>query len=115
MKLETLKQEYEYIKNHLEHLCESAAITEYTKCTLEDMLNKVVYHIAQKYPKVRKGVKDIMGGKVLDYEAKRILEQGIEQGIETANITNAKKCCVIIWRFPLLWRLPIYPRKKLKV
>ena len=32
-----------------------------------------------------------MVGKVLDYEAKRILNKGIEAGIERANIANAQK------------------------
>ncbi len=34
------------------------------------MSNKVLEHIAKEYDSVRKGVKSVMGGKVLEYEAK---------------------------------------------
>ncbi len=42
---------------------------------------KVLEHIAKRYAAVRKGVKSIMGGKVLDYEAKTIRNEGVEEGI----------------------------------
>ena len=57
-------------------------ISEYTKCTIMDMANKVLVHIARKYENVMEGVKQVMGGKVLDYEAKRIKNEGIEEGIK---------------------------------
>jgi len=81
-KLEELKREYEYIKNELERLSINNIISEYTKCTIIDMSNKVLEHIAQKYNKVKEGVKCVMGGKILEYEAKTILKRGIEQGME---------------------------------
>ena len=46
------------------------------------MSNKVLENIARKYDSVRKGVKAVMGGKVLEYEAKTIREKGIEEGME---------------------------------
>ena len=46
------------------------------------MLNKVLEHIAKKHAAVRKGVKSVMGGKVLDYEAKTIRNEGLEEGLE---------------------------------
>lgn len=46
-----------------------------------DMSNKVLEHIAMKYCSVREGVKAVMGGKVLEYEAKSIKREGIEKGI----------------------------------
>ena len=36
--------------------------------------------IALKYAKVRKEVTSIMGGKILEYEAKTILQRGIQEG-----------------------------------
>lgn len=80
MKLGQLKAEYEEIKNRLEELLEESAISEYTKCTIIDMSNKVLEHIAAKYEAVRKGVKSVMGGKVLEYEAKTILKEGQKEG-----------------------------------
>ena len=46
------------------------------------MSNKVLEHIAQKYDSVRKGVKAVMGGRVLEYEAKTIKNEGIKEGME---------------------------------
>ncbi len=81
-KLKVLKKEYEQIKNRLEEFQNQKIISEYTRCTIIDMSNKVLEHIAKKYDSVRKGVKDVMGGKVLEYEAKAIKNEGIEEGIE---------------------------------
>lgn len=81
-KLEALQKEYEQIKNKLEALSNQGTISEYTRCTIIDMSNKVLEHIAIKYRSVREGVKAVMGGKVLEYEAKTIRREGIEQGIE---------------------------------
>lgn len=51
------------------------------RCTIIDMSNKVLEHIAKKYDAVRKGVKSVMGGKVLEYEAKTIRNEGLKEGI----------------------------------
>ena len=75
-KLKGLKAEYEEIKNRLEKLADQGEISEYTKRTIIDMSNKVLGHIAANYESVREGVRSVMGGKVLDYEAKTILKQG---------------------------------------
>lgn len=79
-RLNTLKKEYADILHRLEELLEAGEISEYTKCTLIDMSNKVLEHIARKYENIREGVKSVMGGKVLDYEAKRIKNEGKFEG-----------------------------------
>lgn len=79
-KLDVLKVEYENIVYRLEELLRAGEINEYTKCTIIDMSNKVLEHIARKYKNVREGVKSVMGGKVLDYEAKRIKNEGRLEG-----------------------------------
>ena len=61
-------------------MAECGEISEYVKCTITDMSEKVLEHIAAKYNTVRKGVKAIMGGKVLEYEAKTIKREGIAEG-----------------------------------
>ena len=63
-------------------MAECGQIDEYTKCTILDMSGKVLEHIAANHQKVREGVKSVMGGQVLDYEAKRIRNEGIEHGLE---------------------------------
>lgn len=79
-KLSMLKQEYEQIKSRLEELQKKEEIDEYTKCTIIDMSKKVLEHIARKYDNIREGVKSVMGGKVLEYEAKTIKKEGILEG-----------------------------------
>ena len=79
-KLEQLVQVYEQMKNSLEELLGIGKIDEYTKCTIIDMSKKVLDHIARKYKAVREGVRAVMGGKILDYEAKIIKLEGRKEG-----------------------------------
>lgn len=79
-KLRGLQAEYAEIRNRLEGMAECGEISEYVKCTITDMSEKVLEHIAAKYNTVMKGVKAIMGGKVLEYEAKTIKREGIAEG-----------------------------------
>ena len=81
-KLGELQEEYAQIRSMLEELAESGEISEYVKCTIMDMTDKVPEHIAAKYRAVREGVKAVMGGKVLEYEAKTIKREGMAQGRE---------------------------------
>ena len=66
-KLKGLQREYGQIKNKLEELLNQGIISEYTRCTIIDMSNKVLEHIAVNYNSVREKVKTVMGGKVLEY------------------------------------------------
>lgn len=79
-KLGELQREYKDITDRIEQLLNAGEISEYTKCTIMDMSNKVLMHIARKYENVMEGVKQVMGGRVLDYEAKRIKNEGIVEG-----------------------------------
>ncbi len=78
--LAALQTEYAQIRERLEELTARGAISEYTKCTITDMSKKVLENIAMKHDSVREGVENVMGGKVLEYEAKTILKRGIAQG-----------------------------------
>lgn len=80
--LESLKSEYGQIRASLEELLDKGAISEYMKCTVIDMSNKVLEHIAKNYVSVREGVRSAMGGRVLEYEAKTIKNEGREEGRE---------------------------------
>lgn len=80
VRLNSLKVEYGDIINRLEGKLRKGEIDEYTKCTIVDMSGKVLEHIARKYKNVREGVKSIMGGKVLEYEAKTIRLEGRQEG-----------------------------------
>ena len=79
-KLQHLKERYAWIKNKLENLCMEGKISEFDKRTIIDMTKNVIKGIAYKYQKVQRGVTAVMGGKVLEHEAKTILRRGITQG-----------------------------------
>ncbi len=56
-----------------------------------EMSDKVVENLAKKYENVREGVKSVMGGKILEHEAKTILREGWEQGHEEGVVYGEKK------------------------
>ncbi len=66
------------------HAGRNGLVDEFTKRTLMDMANKVAGKLAAHYPNVRKGVRSIMGGKILNYEAKRIRDEAMIEALEGA-------------------------------
>ena len=81
-RLEQLKDQYNDIVHRLEKVCKFGKITEYQKRTILDISSIVLDAIAAKYENIKKEVDVIMGGEVLDYPAKRILNQGRKEGME---------------------------------
>ena len=79
-KLSELTRIYEEIVEKLNECARAQVIDEYTKVTIIDMSKKVLEHLAKKYSNVIEGVGAIMGGKILDYEAKDILNRGRAEG-----------------------------------
>ena len=75
VKLAELTHVYEKIVEHLNSCAECGIISEYAKGTIIAMAKKVLEALAKKYSKVQEGVGKIMGGKILDYEAKRIRDE----------------------------------------
>ena len=69
----------------------SGSDQEYTKRTLIEMSNKVLEHIARKYDTVKEGVRTVMGGQILEYEAKTLFRQGMEQGRELGRELGLKQ------------------------
>ena len=51
-----------------------------TRQILVEMTKKVARSLAAGFPNIQKGVLDVMGGQILDYEAKRIWNDGISIG-----------------------------------
>ena len=78
--LDQLARVFKDIRMRLEDLSRKGEIQEYTKSTLVIMSNKVISTIQAKYQKTSERIGDIMGGKILDYEAKMILNEGLKQG-----------------------------------
>ena len=59
----------------LNDCAENGIISEYVKGTVIAMSKKVLEALTIKYSKVQEGVGKIMGGKILDYAAKRFRDE----------------------------------------
>ena len=79
--LEKLKRVYSDFMDRLEAAVETGSISAYYRRTILDMSKKVLENIAAKYHNVQEGVKNIMGGQVLEHEGKTIYNAGIQEGI----------------------------------
>ena len=79
-KLKQLEAEYASIRERLEIACQMGELTRYAKAAILEMSRKVIEHLAVKYKNIAKGVSRTMGGKVLNYEAKDILNRGRREG-----------------------------------
>ena len=78
-KLQRLLKEYESIQINLEKELSIAGRSElYTD--LNKLIVRISDYIFRKEEKVRKGVDEVMGGKVLQLESERLLELGEERG-----------------------------------
>lgn len=90
-KLEKLENEFLKIRVRLDDLCNLGQITEYEKCSIVQLSEIVISKITQNYEQIQKGVCSIMGGNVLDYEAKRILNRGIDVGRREGKIEGQRE------------------------
>ena len=79
--LGNLRREYQRIVQGMEELERAEKVNTFTKLALYDMGIRVLESIAKNYPSVKKEVKAIMGGKILEYEAKTIRNEGMAQGM----------------------------------
>ena len=90
-KLKQLEAEYASIRERLEIACQMGDLNRYAKAAILDMSRKVIEHLAVKYKNVAKGVSRTMGGKVLNYEAKDILNRGRAEGRTEGEAAGIKK------------------------
>lgn len=114
-KREVLRREVSEIMNRLEQMALNRKISEYMKCTIVDMSRKVVEKITAKYENVRKDVTSVMGGKVLEYEAKTILQDGIRKGKAEGKVDSILELLEDLGEVPDELRLHIQKEKKLDV
>ena len=78
-KLEGLKAEYQVILERLDELEREEVIGAFDKRTIIELSGDVIKEIAQKYENVQKGVGGIMSGALIETEARKILNQGIDE------------------------------------
>ena len=90
-KLAELKAEYQEILEKLDGLEKQGVIGAFDKRTIIELSGDVIKEIAQKYENVQKGVGDIMGGALIETEARTILNQGKTQGISETKKQTALK------------------------
>ena len=76
-----LLNEYRRIVRKLEQLQEAGELDAFTRQAIIDMGKKVVRHLAINKKKIVGGVENVMGGKILEYEAKDILNKGRDEGL----------------------------------
>ena len=81
-RLQELRESLIGIVRQLEILTVAGIISEYTRKSIMELSNKVNMQLTQKYTAIQKEAESIMGGKVLEYEAKTIYKSGIECGFE---------------------------------
>lgn len=89
-KLAQIEAEYREILEKLDELEQQGIIGAFEKRTIIELSRDVIKEITRKYENVQKGVGDIMGGALIETEARTILSQGISQGI-SQGAEQAKK------------------------
>ena len=78
-KVEELKNFYVDTMLKLEDAVSIGRLTEFSYLEIRDMTNRVVQNLAKNYESIRKGVGDIMGGKVLVTEVSKARSKGREE------------------------------------
>ena len=96
-KRQELARIYSAVRRQLDFLCETGKISEYYKQTIIDMSNKVVRSIARNYSKTRERISDVMGGKILEYEAKTILNEGRREGRREGHLEGALEKAIQVY------------------
>ena len=79
-KLEMLKEEYRIIIERLDKLVQDGKLSDFDRTTLLETAQDVINEIAKKYQNVLKGVNAIMGGPLLETNARRIKNEGRAEG-----------------------------------
>ena len=79
-------KEFEEICDKMEQLVQESKMTELENRIIVELSKKVVDNIAKKYKKITRGVERVMGGKVIETEAKKMYNRGIKIGEENGRI-----------------------------
>lgn len=85
-KLEGLQHEYQEIIARLDKLVQDDRLTDFDRTTLLETAKNVIDEIAKKYQNVVKGMDDIMGGALLETNARKIRNEGIAEGFAEKGI-----------------------------
>lgn len=94
--IEDMKNTYLKLWDQLESLVQQGKISEFEKSAIKAMCDKVAQSLTNKYDNVKEGVDSVMGGEILDYEAKRI---GMKAGMK-AILKQCITCLLQMWMNP---------------
>ena len=89
----------------LDKLVDLGEIDEYTRQCIMDMTKKIVEYVTEKYENIKEGIGEVMGGKILNYEAKDIYNAGKSEGIQlgrSEGIRLGMSVCISLIRDGLL-------------
>ena len=86
--------EYKRIAAYLGEMVKTGELNEYERNLLASMVLKVAEHCLEKYDVIKKGIEEVMGGVLLDYPAKRILNEGRKAGLAEGRLEGALDTCV---------------------
>ena len=78
--MEELAAQFRLLRERLDQLALENKITSFQKYAILRMSRKVIEHLASNYTNIQKEVGETMGGNILSYPEKDILEEGKEEG-----------------------------------
>ncbi|MCD7956331.1 MAG: hypothetical protein LUG93_11405 [Lachnospiraceae bacterium] len=78
--LEVIKSDYRRMREHMGQLTDKGELSEFYRHTIIYLCNFVAGNLARRYKNVVKGVQSVMGGQVIETDAKKILNDGIRKG-----------------------------------
>ncbi len=90
-RLAELKAEYRNILERLDGLEQQGVIGSFDKRTIIELSGDVIKEIARKYENVQKGIGDMMRGPLIETSARKILNQGIKQGMDQGISQNQRE------------------------
>lgn len=85
-KFETLKNEYREMIGRLDGVVQDGRLSDFDRSTLLETAKDVIDEIAKKYQNVVKGMDDIMGGALLETNARKIKNEGRVEGLAEKGI-----------------------------
>jgi len=86
LKLEALKNEYMEIIERLDQMVQEGWLSDFDRSTLLETAKEVMDEIAKKYQVVVKGMDQIMGGALLETNARKIKNEGRVEGFAEKGI-----------------------------
>jgi hypothetical protein len=81
-KLESLKQEYQSIIDRLNDLTEKGKISSFDKRTIIELADDVMRELTRHYSNIQQEVGELMSGAMIQTEARRLRDEGVEWGLE---------------------------------